>query len=57
MKTKKKKNYRKPFLAKVDLTIEDAVLSCCKTNAEVNPTAAKRTCTDAKCVSAQTNLS
>ena len=57
MEIKKKKAYRKPSLAKVELTIEDAVLACCKTSVAVNPTSSKRRCNQSGCSSAQTNLS
>jgi len=56
MQTKKKKIYRKPSLAKVNLTIEDAVLACCKTSQAVNPNNKKKLCGASGCASTPTNL-
>ncbi|MFC1514683.1 hypothetical protein ACFL5X_02170 [Candidatus Omnitrophota bacterium] len=56
MQKRKKKEYRKPVLAKVDLTIEDAVLACCKTSSPANSAGGKRLCSTSQCISAQVNF-
>lgn len=57
MSRKGKKRYKKPNIARVKLTVEEQVLSCCKTSSAVNPAASKRLCNTSQCPSTPANLS
>lgn len=53
---KPKKTYQKPRITKVALTVEDAVLQCCKTSQAIHPAGSKRNCSSSQCVNSPTNL-
>lgn len=57
MNMKEKKKYVRPCIARVNLTIEEQVLACCKTNAAVNKSGGNKTCSASQCLSSPTNLS